>query len=90
MAKASNPPEPPAGPSLGQEILAVLGVCLALFLLISLISYSGGEVAGRGLSPIGCGNWGGWLGDLAARILSWGLGLGAFGLVFFLLYLSLQ
>ena len=88
MAKASNAPESPTGPSTGQEILAVAGLCLAIFLFISLISYAGEDVAG-GL-PGHCANWGGWLGNFVAKFLSGTFGLSAFCLIFFLLYFPFQ
>ena len=88
MAKANNTSELPAGPSLGQEILAIAGLCLAVFLFISLVSYSGVEAQGAA-APV-CTNWGGWLGDFCARLLTWTFGLSAFWLVFFLLYFPYQ
>lgn len=88
MAKANNQAELPSGPSLGQEIVAIAGLCLALFLLISLASYSEGP--GAGDTAAVCLNWGGWLGDFCARLLTWTFGLSAFGLVFFLFYFPFQ
>ncbi len=99
MAKANNNPEPPPGPTIGQEVLAIAGLCLASFLLISLISYSG-EVVSSPLMTDGAtanaysgalpANWGGWLGNFAAKFLAGTFGLSAFGLVFFLLYFPFQ
>lgn len=81
MAKASNaPPDLLSGPSLGQEILAIAGLCLALFLFISLVSFSGSPAT----------NWGGWLGDFSAKLLTWTFGLSAFWLVFFFFYFPFQ
>ncbi len=88
MAKANNTPELPSGPSICQEILAIAGLCLAVFLFISLVSYSGGEASGTPSAV--CANWGGWLGDFCARLLTWTFGLSAFWLVFFLLYFPFQ
>jgi S-DNA-T family DNA segregation ATPase FtsK/SpoIIIE len=89
MAKANNTKELPVGPSLVHEIVAIAGLCLALFLLISLASYSSAPPVGGGPAAV-CTNWGGWLGDFCARLLTWIFGLSAFGLVFFLFYFPFQ
>ncbi|MDD5758132.1 MAG: DNA translocase FtsK 4TM domain-containing protein [Desulfobulbaceae bacterium] len=88
MAKGSNTTELPPGPSIGQEILAIAGLCLALFLFISLVSYS--SIQADGATAAACTNWGGWLGDFCARLLTWIFGLSAFWLVFFLFYFPSQ
>jgi len=80
MAKASNDSATISGPSLGQEIVAIAGLCLAFFLFISLVSFSGSPAT----------NWGGWLGDFSARLLTWIFGLSAFWLVFFFFYFPFQ
>ncbi|MBA3014979.1 MAG: DNA translocase FtsK 4TM domain-containing protein [Proteobacteria bacterium] len=80
MAKASNVPDSISGPSLGQEIIAIAGLCFALFLLISLVSFSGSSTT----------NWGGWLGNFCANLLTWTFGLSAFWLVFFFFYFPFQ
>ncbi len=88
MAKVNNQTEPSAGPSIGQEILAIAGLCLALFLFISLASFS--EPSADGASSALCANWGGKLGDFCAQFLTWTFGLSAFWLVFFLFYFPFQ
>jgi S-DNA-T family DNA segregation ATPase FtsK/SpoIIIE len=99
MAKANSSPEPSVGPSIGQEVMAIAGLCLASFLLISLLSYSGDVVqpplladAAAAVSAPGTmpANWGGWLGNFVAKFLAGTFGLSAFGLVFFLLYFPFQ
>jgi S-DNA-T family DNA segregation ATPase FtsK/SpoIIIE len=101
MVKPSNPPEASTGPTIGQEILAIAGVCLAIFLFISLISYTAEpvrsssspvsvEAAVAGLQQAASKNWGGWVGNFAAKFLSGTFGLSAFWLVFFLLYFPSQ
>jgi len=88
MAKANNTTELPSGPSIGHEIMAIAGLCLALFLFISLLSYSAFPVNGG--SSVPCANWGGWLGNFCAELLTWTFGLSAFWLVFFLFYFPFQ
>lgn len=99
MARPSNPSEAAAEPSNAQEILAIAGVCLAVFLFISLISYASEPIhplpvpAGTAVADLqreAANNWGGWLGNFVARFLSGTFGLSAFWLVFFLLYFPFQ
>ena len=78
-----------ASPTPGQEVIAVIGIFTALFLFISLVSYS--PAAAVGLFPEATGNWGGKFGYFTAHILTGMLGINAFWLVFlFLLSLFVQ
>ncbi len=66
-------------PSLRQELVAVLGIFLAIFLFLSLFSHS---IATGG-------NWCGEIGQLIAQFLLGFTGLGAYMLAFLVLLLSL-
>ncbi len=85
MAKEKNKPE---SPSMGQEIIAVLGLFIALFLLLSLVSYSPSESSS--LFPANPHNWGGRLGYFFARLLVGMLGISAFWFIPLFLFTAWQ
>lgn len=70
-------------PHFGLEVVAVLGLVLALFFLLSLVSFS---VPG---SAVELENWGGAVGHLLATALMSFLGFSAFWIPFLLILLSL-
>jgi len=79
-------------PPLGQEILAVVGICVALFLFLCLASYTFTAEPFH-VSPGSLGNWGGQAGNWLAQMLMAFLGLGSFWLVvlfFFFLVSALR
>ena len=87
MAKAKNKNKTELAPTLGQEVLAVLGVFLALFLLLALISYEyspDGSVAFHG------GNWAGKIGFFIAHVVMGMLGVSSFWLIILLVFFSCQ
>ncbi len=72
----------------GLEILGVFGIFLAIFLLISLYSYSPSEVPAGSSTEIT--NWGGTVGAHVAYWLDWLLGLTGWIIIFLLAFLSIQ
>ncbi|MFC1523498.1 DNA translocase FtsK 4TM domain-containing protein [Thermodesulfobacteriota bacterium] len=72
----------------GQETLAVFGVFIAIFLLLSLASFSHPELASQAGGEI-TGNWCGTVGDFTARILISFLGMSAFWFPFLMFFFSL-
>ncbi|OIP45619.1 MAG: cell division protein FtsK [Desulfobacterales bacterium CG2_30_60_27] len=76
-------------PPLGQEILAVVGICVALFLFLCLASYTFTAEPFH-VSPGSLGNWGGQAGNWLAQMLMAFLGLGSFWLVVLFFFFSLQ
>lgn len=75
-------------PTLGQEIVAVVLLFLAVFLLISLSSYS--LPAETTLFPVNTKNWGGAIGYFTARLLTGILGITSFWLVLLFFFFSGQ
>ncbi len=71
-------------PSFGQEMAAVSGVVLAMFLLLCLISYSLSGQAGD------AANWCGPVGGIIARSLLGFLGVSAFLVIFLFFFFSFQ
>jgi len=78
----------PEAPSMAQEILAVLGLFIACFLLLSLASYS--PAVNSNLFPAMPHNWGGRLGYFFARLLTGMLGVSAFWLIPLFIFFSWQ
>lgn len=72
-------------PTLGQEILAVLGISLALFLFLCLASYS---IPSQAIAPPS--NWGGAVGNFIADVLMRFLGLSSFWLALLLFFFAIQ
>ena len=72
MAQKNNQQD---SPGLGREIVSVLGISLALFLLLCLLSYS--YPAGLNQTNPG-GNWGGAVGNVIAHLLMSFFGFAAF------------
>jgi len=87
MAKARPQSE---GPTLGREIAAVGGICLAIFLLLCLASYSAPLHQASLFAARGAANWCGTVGDFTARALLSFLGISAFWLIGLLLFFSFQ
>jgi S-DNA-T family DNA segregation ATPase FtsK/SpoIIIE len=71
-------------PTLGREILFVLGLFVAFFLLLCLISYTSAESA----APITTVNWGGEVGQFVASLLMNFLGITSFWLPVLLLFFA--
>ena len=63
-------------PTLGQEILAVVGLFFTLFLLLCLLSYQPARLSATSLTA--AGNWGGVVGNLIAQALMGVFGFSAF------------
>lgn len=76
-------------PSLGQEMLSVFGIFVAVFLLFCLVSFSFAEI-GPGSAYIAPDNWGGKVGFFIAQIMLGFLGISAFWFIFLLLFFSFQ
>lgn len=87
MAKAKNNSNWPETPTLGQEILAVLGVFFAVFLFLSLFSYN---ISPDGTLLTSNGNWTGKIGFVIANILTGMLGISSFWLIVLLLFFASQ
>ena len=77
-------------PSLGQELLAVVGLFFAAYLLLALLSYRFPEVSLAASIRDGAGNWGGRIGNFLALMLMSFLGLSSFWLVALLALFSLR
>ena len=75
-------------PSLGQEMLSVFGICIALFLLFCLVSFSFAETS-PSLHTLP-GNWGGKVGYFIAQVMVGFLGLSSFWLILLLFFFSFQ
>ncbi|MGV1099246.1 DNA translocase FtsK 4TM domain-containing protein [Thiovibrio sp. JS02] len=73
-------------PTLGREILSVIGVFFALFLLLCLVSYSAQPDSAQAVA----GNWGGAVGRFCATLLMGFFGLTSLWLPFLLLFYSLR
>lgn len=86
MAKGQNQQE---APSFSQEVLAVLGIFVAIFLFICLASYSLPDSTGAGQTSA-IVNWGGRVGFFVAYVLAGFLGLSAFWLPILTLATSVQ
>lgn len=76
-------------PPLGQEILAVVGICVALFLLLCLASYTYSANPFHP-GPGSLGNWGGQAGNWLAQMLMAFFGLSSLWLILLCLFFSLQ
>ncbi|MBU1710185.1 MAG: DNA translocase FtsK 4TM domain-containing protein [Proteobacteria bacterium] len=75
-------------PAFGQEIVAVFGIFIALFLLLSLLSLSTGKFT---LTPdANSGNWCGIVGEFTASLLISFLGLSSFWFPFLLFIYAIQ
>ncbi len=81
MAKGQNKEQ---APTLGQEISSVFGVFLAVFLLLSFVSYA---PAATGAAP---SNWCGTAGHLIAGVFLSFLGVSSYWLIILLLFFSIQ
>ncbi len=88
MAKGKENQIKDQRPSTAQEITAVLGFFFALFLLLSLLSYS--PASPSSLFPAITHNWGGRLGFFFASLLIGMLGISSFFLIPLLLFFSGQ
>ncbi len=87
MAKKNN--KQGDSPPLSREILAVLGICTALFFLLCLVSYNFNENPFQpGMGSLD--NWGGVVGNWLAQALMTFLGISSFWLVFLFLFFSIQ
>jgi S-DNA-T family DNA segregation ATPase FtsK/SpoIIIE len=76
-------------PTLGQEVVSVCGVFLAVFLLLCFASYSQSS-AGSGVPRLAAANWGGAVGYYIAFFLFNFLGVSSYWLIFLLLFFSVQ
>lgn len=76
-------------PKLGQEIVAVFGVFLAVFLFICLASFTIPD-SSADLSELSSQNWGGKVGHLIAMVLMGFLGISSFWFVLLLFTFSFQ
>jgi DNA segregation ATPase FtsK/SpoIIIE, S-DNA-T family len=77
-------------PSLGQELLCVVGIFAAAFLLLSLLSYRFPELSLAASLQDPAGNWGGRIGNFIALMLMSFLGLSSFLVVLFLVLFSIR
>jgi len=76
-------------PPLSREILAVLGICIALFFLLCLVSYSFCDPPFQpGMGSLD--NWGGVVGNWLAQALMTFLGISSYWLVFLFFFFSIQ
>jgi len=85
MAKDKKKPD---GPSFGQEAIAVTGLFAAVFLLLSLVSYTLPILDSAPYTP--SANWCGSVGDFTARILMGTLGVSSFWFIVLLVFFSVQ
>lgn len=76
-------------PTLGQELVSVSGIFLAVFLLLCFISFSssGGQSFVSQATPV---NWGGTVGHWISMFLFGFLGVSSFWLVILILFFSVQ
>ena len=75
-----------ATPSMGQEVLAVVGFFFTLFLLLCLLSYQPTPLTASDFSA--AGNWGGVVGNLIAQVLMGVFGFSAFWIPLLLFFFS--
>lgn len=74
-------------PTLGQEILAVLGVFFAIFLFLSLFSFN---LSSDNILFASNGNWTGKIGFVIANVLMGMLGISSFWLIILLMFFAVQ
>jgi len=69
-----------------QEIIAIIGVFISLFFLISLASYSAPSTG----TITNASNWGGRVGEFSAHVLLGMFGLSAYLLIFLIIYFAVK